>query len=279
MGEPVAKWCVRLLSGRKRSLIVLDERSLCQLLERQQEYRHDEPGDRDWYASFSALLQTHLTTTPHSLRDRHTRFLHHRRRSHLRRPPPPLPQPRCPVSPRPFRSFRRCRQRRVRQHWVDAVEGDSGRWALPAFESEGKRADPPDAGIDVYAPEDPLTGRVSKEILGKSSKAGELAIAQTAASRVLTNMYVPSRFSTARTELILLQSHTHSPAPHYHAPRAPRCLQRTSRKAVVNDHEPRSASPSSLSCKADRIDDRTYRGFAPRLPPPCYRCVPAASVD
>ncbi|KAI5480704.1 mitochondrial carrier protein, tricarboxylate/iron carrier [Pseudohyphozyma bogoriensis] len=43
-------------------------------------------------------------------------------------------------------------------------------------------------GIDIYPPSDPVTGRPSKEVLGKSSVAGQYAIGQTAASRVLTNI-------------------------------------------------------------------------------------------
>ncbi|KAK4704137.1 sideroflexin-5, partial [Phenoliferia sp. Uapishka_3] len=42
-------------------------------------------------------------------------------------------------------------------------------------------------GIDVYAPED-ASGKYSKEVLGKSQIAGQYAIGQTAASRVLTNI-------------------------------------------------------------------------------------------
>ena len=45
-------------------------------------------------------------------------------------------------------------------------------------------------GISVYAPSDPVTGRPSSEVLGKSSVAGTYAVGQTAASRVLTNMCV-----------------------------------------------------------------------------------------
>lgn len=45
------------------------------------------------------------------------------------------------------------------------------------------------AGISVYAPSDPQTGRPSSQELGKSSIAGTYAVGQTAASRVLTNMY------------------------------------------------------------------------------------------
>jgi hypothetical protein len=45
-------------------------------------------------------------------------------------------------------------------------------------------------GISVFAPSDPQTGKPSDKVLGKSEKAGQLAIAQTAASRVLTNMFV-----------------------------------------------------------------------------------------
>ncbi|GAA5833569.1 hypothetical protein JCM3766R1_002576 [Sporobolomyces carnicolor] len=43
-------------------------------------------------------------------------------------------------------------------------------------------------GISVYAPSDPKTGRPSTEELGKSSIAGTVAVGQTAASRVLTNI-------------------------------------------------------------------------------------------
>jgi len=43
-------------------------------------------------------------------------------------------------------------------------------------------------GISVFAPSDPKTGKPSDKVLGKSETAGQLAIAQTAASRVLTNM-------------------------------------------------------------------------------------------
>lgn len=43
-------------------------------------------------------------------------------------------------------------------------------------------------GITVFAPSDPKTGKQSDKALGTSEKAGQLAIAQTAASRVLTNM-------------------------------------------------------------------------------------------
>ncbi|TNY24386.1 Tricarboxylate/iron carrier [Rhodotorula diobovata] len=43
-------------------------------------------------------------------------------------------------------------------------------------------------GISVYAPSDPVTGRPSAEVLGKSSIAGTYAVGQTAASRVLTNI-------------------------------------------------------------------------------------------
>lgn len=43
-------------------------------------------------------------------------------------------------------------------------------------------------GISVFAPSDPVTNRPSDEVLGKSEKAGQVAIAQTAASRVLTNI-------------------------------------------------------------------------------------------
>ncbi|KAM0748588.1 tricarboxylate carrier [Meredithblackwellia eburnea MCA 4105] len=42
-------------------------------------------------------------------------------------------------------------------------------------------------GISVFPPEDE-NGKYSKEVLGKSSTAGQYAIAQTAASRVLTNI-------------------------------------------------------------------------------------------
>lgn len=45
-------------------------------------------------------------------------------------------------------------------------------------------------GIDIFPPTDPITGVPSKEALGKSSVAGQHAISQTAASRVLTNMFV-----------------------------------------------------------------------------------------
>lgn len=75
------------------------------------------------------LRQAHLTTPLRSLRDRHSGLVHHRRRTHLPRPPPPLPQPLRTVSPRPFRPFRCCRQRGMRQHWIDAVEGDP-RWCV-----------------------------------------------------------------------------------------------------------------------------------------------------
>lgn len=44
------------------------------------------------------------------------------------------------------------------------------------------------AGISVYAPSDAQTGRPSSQELGKSSIAGSVAVGQTAASRVLTNM-------------------------------------------------------------------------------------------
>lgn len=46
-------------------------------------------------------------------------------------------------------------------------------------------------GIAIYPPtgED---GIISKESLGNSSTAGKYAIGQTAASRVFTNMFVPS---------------------------------------------------------------------------------------
>lgn len=50
-------------------------------------------------------------------------------------------------------------------------------------------------GIDVYAPVSPDTNRDAKpECVGKSSRAGAIAIGQTAASRVLTNMsaFIPS---------------------------------------------------------------------------------------
>ncbi|SGZ12216.1 BQ5605_C028g10489 [Microbotryum silenes-dioicae] len=43
-------------------------------------------------------------------------------------------------------------------------------------------------GISIYKPKDAVTGRVSDEVLGKSSIAGKYAIGQTAASRVLTNI-------------------------------------------------------------------------------------------
>lgn len=43
-------------------------------------------------------------------------------------------------------------------------------------------------GIDIFPPTDPITGVPSKEALGKSSVAGQHAISQTAASRVLTNI-------------------------------------------------------------------------------------------
>ncbi|KDE09853.1 hypothetical protein MVLG_00251 [Microbotryum lychnidis-dioicae p1A1 Lamole] len=43
-------------------------------------------------------------------------------------------------------------------------------------------------GISIYKPKDVVTGRVSDEVLGKSSIAGKYAIGQTAASRVLTNI-------------------------------------------------------------------------------------------
>ncbi|GAA6043575.1 hypothetical protein JCM8097_005261 [Rhodosporidiobolus ruineniae] len=43
-------------------------------------------------------------------------------------------------------------------------------------------------GISVYAPSDPKTGRPSNEKLGESAVAGRVAVAQTAASRVLTNI-------------------------------------------------------------------------------------------
>jgi hypothetical protein len=44
-------------------------------------------------------------------------------------------------------------------------------------------------GIEVYKlAEDPKTGQEDKQVLGKSSKAGQLAVAQSAASRVFTNV-------------------------------------------------------------------------------------------
>lgn len=46
-------------------------------------------------------------------------------------------------------------------------------------------------GIAIFPPTT-VDGVVSKESLGVSSKAGEIAISQTAASRVLTNMLVAS---------------------------------------------------------------------------------------
>ncbi|GAA5994023.1 hypothetical protein JCM11641_000048 [Rhodosporidiobolus odoratus] len=43
-------------------------------------------------------------------------------------------------------------------------------------------------GISVYAPSDPVTNRPSHEKLGDSAVAGRVAVGQTAASRVLTNI-------------------------------------------------------------------------------------------
>ncbi|GAA6010685.1 hypothetical protein JCM10207_005797 [Rhodosporidiobolus poonsookiae] len=43
-------------------------------------------------------------------------------------------------------------------------------------------------GISIYAPSDPATGRPSSQKLGESPTAGTYAVAQTAASRVLTNI-------------------------------------------------------------------------------------------
>jgi Sideroflexins len=48
------------------------------------------------------------------------------------------------------------------------------------------------SGIDVYPPSD---NGEKQQPIGKSSRAGTLAIAQTAASRVLTNMCVAHAFS------------------------------------------------------------------------------------
>ena len=67
-------------------------------------------------------------------------------------------------------------------------------------------------GISVYAPSDPVTGRPSAEVLGKSSIAGTYAVGQTAASRVLTNMCVPS-FSRCLCPLGCADTTTRSPSP------------------------------------------------------------------
>lgn len=48
-------------------------------------------------------------------------------------------------------------------------------------------------GIEVYKlSRNAESGEEEKEILGKSAKAGQMAVGQSAASRVFTNVYVIS---------------------------------------------------------------------------------------
>jgi hypothetical protein len=45
-------------------------------------------------------------------------------------------------------------------------------------------------GVEVYKlTQNPETGEERKEVLGTSPKAGQMAVMQSAASRVFTNMY------------------------------------------------------------------------------------------
>lgn len=54
-------------------------------------------------------------------------------------------------------------------------------------------------GVEVFKlAKSPETGEERKEVLGTSPKAGQMAVMQSAASRVFTNMYVlPCRDSVA----------------------------------------------------------------------------------
>lgn len=45
-------------------------------------------------------------------------------------------------------------------------------------------------GIEVYRLKKVADGQEEKEVLGKSAKAGQMAVMQSAASRVATNVYV-----------------------------------------------------------------------------------------